>query len=309
MPTPLKVMVLAGGPDAERPVSLASGQNVAHALAQAGHEVRLRDITPDNLSALDEFRTWPGDVIFPILHGPWGEGGPLQEILESRSLPFVGSSSRAARLCMDKALTKSALAAASLPTPPWQVLQPDHQPTLSPPLVIKPVDQGSSIDVRIIRSPDQLPPTLAELWPRYSRLLLEQFVPGTEVTVPIIADPAHPDQLLALPPIRIETATGFYDYQAKYHRDDTQYHFDLGLPADCVETIKSLALRAFQVLGCRHLARLDLIVDHHLQPWILEINTLPGFTSHSLLPKAAAYAGIPTPRLVDHLVRLALSSH
>ncbi len=302
-------MVLAGGPDRERPVSLNSGAQVASALEQAGHEVRLRDVLPENLAALDEFTAWPGDAIFPILHGAWGEGGALQHILDERQLPYVGSAGPASALCMDKQRTKLALQQAGLPTPNWELLVPGQGPRLAAPVVIKPPCEGSSIDLFICRQADEVNHALAQLHERHARLLVEQYIEGMELTVGVIADPAHRSgHYRALPAIRIVPATAFYDYQAKYHRDDTRYLFGseaIGLPESVLEQVGKLALEAHRQCGCRHLSRVDFMVDRQQRPWILEINTLPGFTSHSLLPMAAGRAGYQLPQLVDHLVRLA----
>ena len=300
----LKVMVLAGGPDRERPVSLMSGEQVAAALAEAGHEVLQRDIGPDETACLDEFARWGGDVIFPVLHGAWGEGGALQKLLDARELPYVGSTAAAAELCMDKHRTKLVLAKQGLATPEHQLLTANDTLRLPAPLVVKPPCEGSSIDLVICRTDAEAGDALQRLRPRHPRLLVEKFVSGKEITVGVLSDTGAPR---ALPPIHIIPATAFYDYQAKYERDDTQYLFDIALPPATLERIKAMAAQAHAVLGCRHMSRVDFIVDARNEPWILEVNTIPGFTSHSLLPMAARRAGMELPQLVDHLVRLALS--
>lgn len=304
----LKVLVLAGGPDRERPVSLQSGAQVAAALREAGHEVLERDISPDDLTALDAFTAWDGDVIFPVLHGRWGEGGGLQHILDERGLPYVGCSGPAAELCMDKHRTKMVLTSKSLPTPPCELLGPGQRLTLRPPLVLKAVDEGSSLGLAICRDAKAVSAARRRLGRQYPRLLAEQFIAGKEITVGIIApaDDAGP-AYHALPPIQIVPATEYYDYQAKYDRDDTRYLFEIDLPADVLGRVSELALAAHRALGVRHLSRVDFIVDAHHQPWILEINTIPGFTTHSLLPMAARQAGLTLPALVDRLARHALA--
>ena len=298
-------MVLAGGPDRERPVSLQSGATITAALAEAGHVVEQRDITPLDLSALDEFVAWRGDVVFPILHGPWGEGGGLQRILDQRGLPYVGSSGPAADLCMDKQRTKVALQQAGLPTPPSQLLGIGDALTLSAPLVLKPLREGSSIDVAICPDDAAVQRSRAELATRHSMLLAEKFIAGIELTVGVVGGPAGYEPL---PPIQIQPAAAFYDYEAKYQRDDTRYVFDIKLPPAVLDRVRTLALEAHRVLGCRHLSRVDMMVDAAGDPWIIEVNTLPGFTSHSLLPMAARHAGIPTATLVDRLARLPLGA-
>ena len=299
----LKVMVLAGGPDRERPVSLASGQQVAEALSRGGHDVRLRDVQPDDLAALDEFEQWPGDALFLAMHGPWGEGGHLQRILDQRGLRYFGCRADAAALCMDKAATKDVLMRHDLPTPGYQVLDVGEPMTLPAPVVIKPLSEGSSFGVTICRDQPTADRVRQELGDEYGRLLVEQFVAGVEVTVGIIGGP-NADE--ALPPVQIVPAAEFYDYDAKYARDDTQYLFDIDLPADVLDQVQRLALQAHRVCGCRDLSRVDFMIDRDHRPWIIEINTIPGFTSHSLVPKAAAHAGIAWEHLVDRLIRLAV---
>lgn len=304
----LNVLVLAGGPDRERDVSLKSGQEVARALQEAGHSVTLRDITPENLAPLDEFAQLNCDVIFPVLHGKWGEGGGLQHLLDQRNLPYVGCCGAAAELCIDKHRTKLVLAAHSLPTPAFELVTVGQPLSIHLPVVVKPVDEGSSFGMAICHDAQQLHQARTRLRDNYPKLLVEQFVAGKEITVGIVGQAASQgnNEYQVLPPIQIVPATEFYDYQAKYDRDDTRYLFDIDLPPAVLTQIKSLALAAHHALGVRHLSRVDFIVDADNQPWILEINTIPGFTSHSLLPMAARQAGIEMPTLVDRLVRLAL---
>ncbi len=305
--TPLKVMVLAGGPDREREVSLASGREVAAGLKEAGHQVELRDITPDNLAALDEFADWGGDVVFPALHGPWGEGGRLQRVLDERGFPYVGSAAPAAELAIDKQLSKIVFQNKKLPTPEFEFLRVGEPMTMAPPVVLKPYNEGSSIDVVICHDRETAERARADLCNKYRSVLVERFVRGRELTVGVLGGVGGvPAKYEALPPIEIVSAATFYDYDAKYDRDDTQYLFDIDLPEPVLSEIRRLALQAHRVLGCRHLSRVDFLVDEAHRPWCLEVNTIPGFTSHSLLPKAAARAGIAWPALLDRLVRLPL---
>lgn len=299
----LKVMVLAGGPDREREVSLKSGAAVAAALREAGHVVKEADIRPGQLGALDDFEDWQGDVIFPALHGPWGEGGPLQQLLDEFELPYVGCRAAAAETCMDKAATKAKLREMGVPTPDAETLSAGDPAALTPPVVVKPAQEGSSIGLTICNDEATRDAAVAELASQYERCLVERFIVGREMTVGVIENNAGRTQ--ALPPIHIVPAVAFYDYEAKYQRDDTQYRFDIDLPAAALDELKRVAARAFDALGCRHMSRVDFIVDADDRAWVLEINTIPGFTTHSLLPKAAAHAGMPLPRFVDHLVRLA----
>jgi D-alanine-D-alanine ligase len=328
---PLTVLVLRGGPDRERPVSLQSGGQVAQALREAGHTVYERDITPDDLTALDDAKQLGVQVVFPALHGPWGEGGPLQAILQDAGFAYVGCEESAARLCMDKWETKKALQDAGLPTAQAELLNRGDKRKLAAPCVVKALDEGSSFALSICHTEDEADEAVGNLFFDHDRLMVERFVSGKELTVGVIAGlsrwdgrPARHDsqktsltggtpalpgdrgEPVALPPIHIVPAAEYYDYDAKYTRDDTQYKFDIDLPGACLGAVSEAAKRAFETLGCRHLARIDFIVDDQLHAHILEANTMPGFTSHSLVPKAAKQFGVGFPDLCDHLVRLAL---
>jgi len=303
----LKVMVLAGGPDRERAVSLKSGAAVAGALVEAGHTVLECDIGPDDLSALDRWSKWGGDVVFPVLHGAWGEGGPLQHILDERAIRYVGSTEQAAQLCMDKHQTKQVLAKHGLATPKFQLVVAGQEPTLGLPMVLKPICEGSSIDLMICHNQGQVSTASQQLQQRHRSYLAEQFIEGKELTVGVLGSRSSPR---ALPAIQILPATSFYDYHAKYDRGDTRYRVgvqEIDLPAQVVESASHLAVDAHRLLGCRHLSRVDFIIDRQHQPWLLEVNTMPGFTSHSLLPMAGGAVDLSLAQLVDRLVRLAYS--
>lgn len=290
----MRITVLAGGPSAEREVSRMSGAAIAAALRRSGHEVFLADIGPHDLSALDR----PADVVFPALHGTWGEDGALQSILEARGMCFIGSGSAASALAMDKVRTKQLVSAMDIDTPRWQVARSNESLFLRPPLVVKPVDQGSSVATTIVREADELAEAMERVRP-YGRALVEQFVEGDELTVGMLD--GQP-----LPPIVIRPKRAFYDYEAKYHDDATEYVFDAGHPPAVAARARDLSRRIFERVGCRHLARIDWIVGRDERLWFLEVNTLPGFTSHSLVPKAAAQAGIGFEELCNRLVALAL---
>ena len=287
----MKVTVLFGGPSAEREVSLISGNSVMDGLRKAGHEVFGSDISPTDLRGLDH----PCDVIFPVLHGQFGESGELQEILEKRGLPFVGSGSLASRLGMDKVQAKRAWENLKLPTPAYELITRGTATRVKPPCVVKPVDSGSSIDVFICRGDAEADDACHRVVTKHGRALVEQYVKGTEVTVAIVEE-------RALSPIRITTNHDFFDYTAKYVGNDAQHHFDLRLPENVVKQMKEIALRAHDALGCRDLSRIDFMVDEKHRPWLLELNSMPGFTPKSLLPEAAAHDGIPFAQLVDRLV-------
>ncbi len=295
----MKVTVLYGGPSVEREISLLSGQAVIAGLKSMGHEVFGSDVAPDNLFGLDH----AADVIFPVLHGHFGESGELQEILEARRLSFVGSGSAASRLGMNKVATKRAWEAAGLPTPPWQLLdrdkyRPENLEQVPVPCVVKAVSSGSSIDVYLCRSRADAHMAIRSVLSKHGEALIERLIDGPELTVGLLEEKP-------LAPLRIVSTRAFFDYEAKYKSGDTKHLFDTGLPAEVVAKSQELARRANEVVGGRDLARVDIMLDESHNPYLLEINTLPGFTSKSLLPEAALNAGIEFGPLVDRLVRRA----
>ncbi|HVT90554.1 MAG TPA: D-alanine--D-alanine ligase [Tepidisphaeraceae bacterium] len=298
----MKVTVLFGGPSAEREISLISGRAVIQGLKEAGHEVFGSDVSPTDLTGLDR----PCDVVFPVLHGEFGESGELQEILEQRGVPFVGSGSRASRTGMDKVATKQAWQRAGLPTPSWRVVDFSqlHEPLhIRGSCVVKPIDSGSSIDVFVCKAPAELEAqataAIREVAGKHGRALVEQYISGVELTVGLFEEKA-------LSPIRIVPKSEFFDYQAKYKSNSTEHRFDTGLRPELVAQCRELARQANEVVGARDLSRIDILIDQKTnQPYLLEINTMPGFTPRSLLPEAAAHDGIPFAQLVDRLVKRA----
>jgi len=292
----LKITVLSGGPSAEREVSLTSGHNVAKALRSMGHHVHVADIGPDDLHALD----LSVDVVFIALHGTFGEDGQLQRILDQRQIRYCGSGAEASALAMDKLATKTRFVEAGIPTPRFDVVTPGRVQDVvrrwPAPVVVKPIDQGSSVDCEIIRDRDTLQAQLTRLTKSYSRCLIEEYIQGAELTVGILGDEA-------LPPIQIRTRRQFYDYEAKYVDDDTEYLFDIDLPQVVLEHVKTLSVRAHKALGCQDFSRVDWMVDARTnETYALEVNTIPGFTEHSLLPKAAHRAGLSFAQLCQRIV-------
>lgn len=292
----MQVLVLKGGPDAEREVSLCSGGNVADALRRA--KLGVNEVTIDR-PGLAEIQALAGDVIFPVLHGAWGEGGPLQELLEQDGRPYVGCRPKAARLAMDKVATKAIVGELGVPTPRAQEVRSGVEFMLECPVVLKPAEDGSSVDLRICRSHSDVVRARLELEPRRDRLLAEEYIRGRELTVGLIDGEC-------LPIIEIRAQDGTYDYEAKYHRDDTQYVLDPELPAGVADAVRAFSRAAWHALGCRDVARADFMLDER-GPWFLEINTMPGFTDHSLVPKAARHAGTSMEDLVSGLVRRAMA--
>lgn len=296
----LRILVLSGGPGMEREVSLNSGKAVHEALKRLGHEVTNRDIGPDDLSALD----LPTDFVFIALHGEFGEDGTLQAELESRGLRFCGSDAAGSRLAMNKVEAKRRFVRAGIPTPSFEVIDSTNirhaLADIRLPAVIKPVASGSSVDTSIVRTAQALDAAVPLVVDRYGEALVEQYINGFEFTVGILGN-------TALPVCEIRTRREFYDYQAKYIDDDTQYLFDLDYPAELLAKVQQLSLQAHRTLRCRVFSRVDCMVDRNtLEPYILEVNTIPGFTSHSLLPKAAARIGMSFDQLCQKIIELSL---
>jgi len=302
---PLDVTVLMGGPSAERDVSVMSGTVIAEALEQAGHTVVKSDIFPSNISALDRQGV---DVVFIALHGDFGESGQVQELCEQRGLRYVGSGPRASKLGMDKAAAKQMFKQAGLKTPDWMIIEEYHNPRtvkrwleeIPVPVVVKPVDGGSSIDITIARSEKARDEAIEGLTDTYGRAMVERYLAGRELTVGILGHEA-------LPVLEVVPARDFYDYSAKYDDDSgTEYVFNHGLDVEVAAATQAAALAAHRCLGCRDMSRVDFVLGDDGWPEVLEVNTIPGFTAHSLLPMAAGSAGIGLGELADRLVRMAM---
>lgn len=312
-----RVLVLGAGPDAEREVSIASATAVHAACSAARLDATLLLI---DRPTIEQISAWETDVVFPVLHGPYGEGGEIQSLLAQARLPFVGSGFRAARLAMDKLATKLIAARLSIPTPDACVLDAvgvlaasdtGRAPScpLALPVVVKPVAEGSSVGLHICHDPDQWRTAMAgvarDLAAHPGRAyMIERFTPGRELTASVLGDGSG--KLTALPLIEIAPKGGVYDYDAKYQRTDTVYTVGPDLPDTIVSGIQGHALTLCEALGVRHLARVDFLLGDDGRWSLLEVNTMPGFTATSLLPKAAAAAGLPMPRLCAQLVGMAL---
>ena len=300
------VTVLMGGPSSERDVSLLSGRAIADALRRLGHRVTETDISPSAASALDGGAI---DAVFIALHGEFGESGEVQDLCEARGLAYTGSGPRASRVAMDKVAAKEVFQREGLFTPAWVVLEAAHSAPrraellagVAGPVVLKPIDGGSSVDVIIARDEPTRDRALNDLLPKYGRILVERFIQGRELTVGVLGD-------RTLPALEIIPSREFYDYTAKYaDGSGTRYSFDLGLSPELAGRIQADAWTAFRSIGCRDMGRVDFILDSQNVPWALEVNTIPGFTGHSLLPMAAARAGVPFDQLVGRILEFALA--
>ena len=293
-----KVAVLLGGSSAEREVSLMSGSGVLAALQARGVDAEAFDPAERTLDALKAF-----DRVFIALHGRGGEDGTIQGALELMGIPYTGSGVMASALGMDKWRTKLLWRAVGLPIPAFMLLTADSdfdavERQLGLPLFVKPACEGSSIGVVKVRAAGELAAAYREAAKYDTLVLAEQAVLGGEYTCTIVGDEA-------LPIIKIEPATEFYDYEAKYLRDDTQYRCPCDFSPEREAELRSMALEAFRVLGCRGWGRVDFLMDEAGRAYLLEANTSPGMTSHSLVPMAARVAGMSYEDLAVRVLSLA----
>ncbi len=299
----LAVGVLMGGLSREREVSLLSGRAVAAALQARGHTVEAHDVRPGDVTA-DLVRDL--DAVFIALHGRWGEDGGVQAELEALGTPYTGSGPGASRLAMHKVEAKERFFEAGVPTPAFRVARRGDEgrlveafEVLGPRLVAKPLADGSSFGVSLCDSARSLRRAAEAVWKDDEAVLVERHVEGRELTVGVLGR-------TPLPLVEVRVPGGWYDFHHKYESDRTEYVFDHGLPADVERGVVKTSLAAHDALGCRDLSRVDLMLAPDGRPVVLEVNTIPGFTDHSLVPKAAAHAGIAFPRLCERIVELAL---
>ncbi len=295
-----KVGVLLGGKSAEREVSLKSGTMVLAALRSRGVDAHPFDPAERGLEALLDERY---DRVFIALHGRFGEDGTLQGALEWIGIPYTGSGVLASALAMDKLRSKLLWQARGLPTPPYEILPADADLSavaarLGLPLMVKPVCEGSSLGMSKVREAAALDEAYALAVNYDAVVMAEKFVEGAELTVGILGDDA-------LPIIKLETPRDFYDYQAKYVADDTRYILPCGLPPARERELQALSREAFAALGCRGWGRVDLMLDAAGAPYLLEVNTAPGMTDHSLVPMAARAVGLSYPDLCLRILEVA----
>lgn len=293
------VGVLYGGLSAEREVALKSGATVIAALEAAGYRVASLDVT-DAAGLTAWLERTEVDVVFPVLHGRGGEDGALQGLLEWHRQRYVGSGVLASALAMDKLRSKWVFASAGIDTPHFAVIRDDAerqalQAQLEYPVMVKPVHEGSSIGMSRVDDAEGLSAACADAFRYDGEVMIERFIEGGEYTVAIVGD-------TALPVIRLEAASGFYDYRAKYLADDTRYWLPCGLDAAAERAVQDQARRAFRALGCSGWGRVDLMLDAAGRAQVLEVNTIPGMTDHSLVPKAARAQGWELPELMHRIL-------
>lgn len=301
---PLKVAVLMGGFGGEREVSLKSGRAVASGLAEAGHQVVPYDVADPTLAGLQRLAP---DAVFVALHGKFGEDGTVQQLLEQIGLPYTGSGPQASRLGMDKLAAKRIFVRHSVPTADYFSLAADcpaeraaaRADEFGYPVVVKPACGGSSLGVTLVREPRRFGPAVEAARREGGPVLVERLIRGREFTVGVLEG-------RALPAIETVSAREFFDYEAKYRDERTHYRVPVALLHTVYRRMREAAVRAYEALGCRHMARVDMMYGWDGRLYTLEVNTIPGFTPRSLLPMAAKEAGIEFPRLCDRLVRAAV---
>ncbi len=282
-----KVAVMMGGSSSEREISLQSGQAVFEALQRQSVDAHIVDPREDLMTQLANGNF---DRVFIALHGRGGEDGLMQGLLETLELPYTGSGVLGSSLAMDKCRSKRVWQSHELPTPAFVELNEhsDWQAVveyLGLPLIVKPVREGSSYGASKVKEPSELKSAWRQAHEYDERVMAESWIVGSEYTVSILGDDV-------LPMIRLETPREFYDYEAKYITDTTKYHCPCGLDADVENKLGKLAFEAFKVLDANGWGRVDFMLDAEDKPWLIEVNTIPGLTSHSLVPMSAKQAGM-----------------
>lgn len=290
----LHLVVLMGGPGSESAVSLRSGAAVANALRRGGYRVSELEVTGPGF-------TLPADtgLCINMIHGTFGEDGQLQSLLDAQGVAYTGEGAAASRIAFDKLASKRLFDAAGVPTPAWEVIPPGARPSLPLPLVIKAPREGSSVGVHLVREPAALEPALADCAALDREILVEELIEGRELTVGIVGD-------RAMAVVEIQPHEGFYDYAHKYTKGASEYFCPAPLDDDTTRRVQETALAAHRALGLEVYSRVDVLLRADGSPFVLEANTIPGMTETSLLPKAAAAAGMDFLALCEEIAVLSL---
>jgi D-alanine-D-alanine ligase len=296
----LKIAVLMGGPGSERKVSLKSGEGVVSALRELG-----ADVTPVDVVGTDFTLPAGTQVAFNVIHGTFGEDGQVQRILESRGVPYTGENVAGSELAIDKIATKQRLIERGVPTAKFEILRTGARPTISAPLVLKAPKEGSSVGIFIVHEPAELEKSLAEAWKFGDTLLVEQFVAGRELTVGVVGGEA-------MPVIEIRAKKDFYNFENKYpflnpNAAGADHFCPAPISPELTRLVQETALAAHRALGLEVYSRVDILLNDAGEPFVLEVNTIPGMTPSSLLPEAAAAVGISYPELCRRIVELSLA--
>lgn len=302
----MKVGVVLGGPSAEREVSLNTGQAILEALTGLGYDAVGIDLDPAHF--VEQLRESNVDVVFNAIHGLYGEDGKMQGLLDLLGIPYTGSGVLASAMGMDKCISKKLFESDEIPTPRYMHVRcadvDEERKSLilesfQVPFVVKPSTQGSTIGLSIVQDPNELEEALEKAFRYDTEVLVEEFIDGTELTVAILGEKG---EITALPVIEIVPNSGVYDYHAKYTKGATEYFVPARISEEAAMACKKAAVAAFRVLGCSGVARVDIRLDPAENPYVLEVNTVPGMTATSLVPKAAAAAGISFPELCRRIL-------
>jgi D-alanine-D-alanine ligase len=291
--------VMMGGVSREREISLKTGKAILKALTEKGYTVCPIDVGQDIAETLIKKKI---ECAFLALHGRFGEDGTIQGMLELMRIPYTGSGVLASALAIHKIMAKKFFLCEKIPTPPFEVFHRDEiekvplrNVSLPFPLVVKPAREGSTIGVSIVREEKEWIHALKEAGKYDEEILAEEFMKGKEITVGILED-------IPLPIIEVVPKSGFYDYHSKYTKGETEYIIPARIPREKYLYAQEMSLKAFRVLGCSGFARVDLMTDENGNPFVIEVNTMPGMTEISLLPQAASYAGIAFEDLVERIL-------
>ena len=310
-----RVVVLRGGTSMERDISFVTGNRVQHGLERLGHEVHPLDIEDGTTGSLMELAP---EVAFICLHGPGGEDGTVQALLETLGIPYTGSGPLSSIRCMDKDYAKRAARAAGIPTPPFRTFfrramnemgasaaLDTAAETLGYPLVVKPAREGSSFGLSRVEEPEGLLDAVYEAFGYDAKILLERWVEGTEVSVPIVEPAGEEPEVLGL--VEIRPREGAYNFEAKYTPGATDFAIPAEIPAETAGELEETALATYRALGCSGYARVDTIIAEGT-PWVIDVKTIPGFTETSTFPLAAEAAGISFEGLIEKILEAALQT-
>ncbi|OGP74559.1 MAG: D-alanine--D-alanine ligase [Deltaproteobacteria bacterium RBG_16_50_11] len=290
---------MMGGLSREREISLKTGKAILRALTEKGYHAISIDVGPDIADVLMKEKI---ESVFLALHGRFGEDGTVQGMLELMRIPYTGSGVLASALALHKIMAKKIFLCEKIPTPLFEALGREEvekksvrPSSLSLPVVVKPAREGSTIGVSIVKKEEDFLPALKEAGKYDDEILVEKFMEGKEITVGVLED-------IPLPIIEIVPRSGFYDYHSKYTKGETQYLIPAPMSREKYLYAQEISLKAFKALGCSGCARVDLMTDAEENPFVIDVNTMPGMTETSLLPKAAGYAGIPFEDLVERIL-------
>lgn len=302
----MKVGVIAGGVSSEREISLRSGQAVFNALKELGYNSVFIDAGPD---LCEKIKAEKIDIAFLVLHGGWGENGAVQGMLEVMGIPYTGSGVLASALAMDKVASKKMFLYHNIPVPNFKVItKKDYlnsgisQLPFGFPCVVKPANEGSSIGVNIVKDDREFQSAINEAFKYGNRVIIEKFIEGKEIHIGVLGDKV-------LGGVEVRPKKGFYSYEAKYTKGLTEYILPPEIDESLYEKLKELGLKAHRALDCKGATRIDMIVDQNGNPYVLEVNTIPGMTETSLLPKIASLAGYDFKSLVREILEISLKDN